>query len=374
MNIGVNTRLLLPHFLEGIGRFTHEVMSRMVQNHPNDRFYFFFDRLYDDRYVYGDHVTPVIVSPQSRHPILWYWWFEKSLPKAMEKYDIDVFFSPESYCSLSSQVPVLLYMHDVAYLHFPHHMSYSHRKYLEYFVPKFAEKAESIGCVSQTTKEDLIKHFTLDESKIFVAGNAPTPGYSPMDENAKIVVKQRWTNGMPYFIYLGAIHPRKNISNLILAFNHFRRENPALKYKLLLVGRLAWKYHQIREEYDRSPYKEDIVFTGHIQEPYELLGSAEALVYVSLLEGFGIPLLEAMSCDVPVITSSVSSMPEIAGKAAILVNPEDPVGIGAAMKKMVTDVEVRNKCISEGRRRVAFYSWERTEELIYEQLVKIRKV
>ncbi|NNF35666.1 MAG: glycosyltransferase, partial [Saprospiraceae bacterium] len=259
MRIGVNTRLLLPGTLEGIGRFTHEVLKRMVKQNPEDEFYFFFDRSCEEKYLYDDNVTPVILGPQSRHPVLWYWWFEKSVSKALIQNKIDVFFTPELYCCLSVDTPTLMIIHDLAYAHYPRHIPFSHRTYLEHFVPRFIKRADKIGCVSQATKDDVKTRFSVDEEKLFVSYNGPTPGFKPLNNDERSKVRDEISDGCPYFVYIGSMHPRKNIGRLILAYDQFREKNPSLNHKLILIGRLAWKAGRIKEAYDNRPYKEDIL-------------------------------------------------------------------------------------------------------------------
>lgn len=366
----MNTRLLLPGTLEGIGRFSHEVLRRIVKNHPEDEFIFLFDRAFDDEFIYDKNVIGVDLSPQSRHPVLWYWWFEKSVSKALAQYRPDVFFSPELYCCLTTNVPTLMIAHDVAYAHFPHHIPFSHRNYLKYFVPRFLQKADKVGAVSHATIADLKDKFQVPQEKLFLSYNGPTPGFKPLSDEYKISVRKKVSGGRPYFVYLGSMHPRKNVDKMIRAFDHFRKDHPSSDHCLVLVGRLAWKSGKIKEAYELSPFKDDILRLGQREDANEILGAAEALLYVSLLEGFGIPILEAMQCDVPVITSNISSMPEVAGDAAILVSPLDVNAIAHAMKQ-VLDEKVKDDLIQKGEFRVREFSWESTSATVYHELEKM---
>jgi len=122
MRIGINTRVLLKGRMEGVARYIHETVSRMALAHPEDQFVLFFDRPFHQDFVYADNVTPVVIGPPARHPILWYIWFEWSLKLALKKHRIDVLLSPDTYMSLSTQVPTLLVTHDLAYLHYPDHI------------------------------------------------------------------------------------------------------------------------------------------------------------------------------------------------------------------------------------------------------------
>lgn len=165
MNIGVNTRVLLKGRMEGVARYIYETLSRMVKDHPEDHFFFFFDRPFDPTFVFGDNVTPVVLFPQARHPILWYIYFEWSITRALEKYKIDVFLSPDNSLSLRTKVPTVLVTHDIAYAHFPDHLPKGVLRYCQKYIPKFNRRAEQIIAVSNATKQDLISTFDIDKIK-----------------------------------------------------------------------------------------------------------------------------------------------------------------------------------------------------------------
>ena len=143
MKIAINTRFLLPTKLEGFGWFTHEVTKRIAEQHPEHEFFFFFDRKYEDKFVYAKNVTPVVINPPARHPFLYYLWFEFGVKRALKKYNIDVFFSPDGYLSLKTEVKQIPVIHDLSFLHYPKDIPFFNRKYVKYFFPKFAKKDPS---------------------------------------------------------------------------------------------------------------------------------------------------------------------------------------------------------------------------------------
>ena len=145
MKIAVNARFLLKGKLEGIGWFTHEVLKRVVQNHPEHEFIFIFDRPYHEDFIYGKNVTPIVVPPPARHPILWYIWFEWSVKLVLKKHKPDLFISTDGFLSLSTKVPQLLVIHDLAFEHFPEHLPFKFRYYLRKFTPKFASNVNLLG-------------------------------------------------------------------------------------------------------------------------------------------------------------------------------------------------------------------------------------
>jgi len=148
MRIAINTRFLLPHKMEGFGWYTYEIMKRLVENHPEHTFILFFDRSYDAKFVFGENVIPVVLHPQARHPILFRIWFNWSVKRALKKYRADVFFSPDGYLSLTSDLPQIAVMHDLNFEHNPKDLKPTMRKYYQTYFPRFASKAKHIITVS----------------------------------------------------------------------------------------------------------------------------------------------------------------------------------------------------------------------------------
>ncbi len=370
MRIAVNTRLLLPHRLEGIGRFKHEVLQRLVERHPEHEFIFLFDRPYDDSFLYGPQVKAVVVPPPSRHPILWYLWFEWAVPMVLARYKPDVFLSMDGYCSLRSSVPTVMVTHDIAHVHYPLQIPKLVRWYYQYFVPRYLNRADNVVTVSNFCREDISNHYGIPRNKIRVAGNAAHPRFIPLDGEEQTKVRQQYADGQEYFFYLGALHPRKNIVRLLKAFDLFKSRSAA-STKLLIGGRFAWQNSDIKAAYDQSAFQNDIHFLGYVsdEELPRITASALALTYVSLFEGFGVPIIEAMQAGVPVMTSSVSSMPEVAGNAALLVDPKKVDEIAEGLQRLAEDAALRTELSSKGLRRAATYTWEHTADVI-EQVIK----
>ncbi|KAB1062142.1 glycosyltransferase family 4 protein [Salibacter halophilus] len=371
MKIAVNTRLLLPGKLEGIGWFTYETMKRIVKQHPEHEFHFIFDRTYDPDFIFADNVKAHVLSPPARHPFLFYLWFEWRLPSLLRKIKPDVFLSPDGYLSLSSSVKQLAVIHDINFEYYPSFLPLGARIYLKTFFPKFAHKATRIATVSEFSKNDISSQYNIDNSLIDVVYNGASSIYKPVEEDEKKKVKADFTNGSEYFVYVGAIQPRKNITNLMLAFEQFKIESGS-DQKLVLVGEKKWWSKRQEETFDSLTYKKDIIFTGRLEqdELNLILGSAMALTYVSLFEGFGIPILEAMNCDVPVLTSSVTSMPEVAGEAALLVNPFTAESIADGMLELHQKPKLRKELVLKGREQRAFFNWDKTADLMWQSITK----
>ena len=369
--IAVNARFLIDGKIEGMGRFSYEILSRLVKNHPEVQFHFFFDRPYHERFIFGENVTPHVLFPPARHPILFYLYFEWAIARKLKQLQPDAFFSPDGFLSLRSDVPQVPVFHDLAFMHFPEDVKKSEAWFYHKFWPKYAEKAAHILAVSEYTKSDITKQFGTEKDKISVVYNASSSGFQPVSEAVKEATRKKFTAGKRYLHFVGAIHPRKNILTLLKAFNKFRNESSA-DVKLLLVGRKGWHFDEVIHIWESSMYREDIVFTGYVrnEDLNAIYGSSEGLVYIPYFEGFGLPIVEAMNTDTPVICSNVTSMPEVAGNAALTVDPNDVEGVASAMKDLIENREIRESLIHRGNQRKTHFSWEESASRVWGVLEK----
>ncbi|MCY7311594.1 MAG: glycosyltransferase family 4 protein [Chitinophagaceae bacterium] len=374
MVIAVNTRFLLTDYLEGYGNFIYETFKRITQNHPEQQFIFIFDRPYDERFVFGKNVKAVVTGPAARHPLLWKLWYDIKVPAVLRKYKADVFVSCDGFCSLRTKVPQCLVVHDLAFLHYPSFIKKSHLLFYKRYTPKFLTKAISVATVSEFSRQDIITQYKTDATKIDLVFNGVKEIFQPVSDEDKAATKNKYTDGKEYFVYAGAIHPRKNLMNLLKAFSVFKKRQQT-NMKLVLAGRLAWKYESFKEKLKSYKYRNDVVMTGYVddKELFQLIGSAYGMVYPSLLEGFGVPVLEAMQCDVPVITSANSSMQEIAKDAALYVDANSHNNIADKMMLLYKDENLRKELILKGRQIAKQYNWDKTADLLWQNILKAGK-
>lgn len=374
MRIAVNTRLLLKGRLEGIGWYTHQMLERIVRAHPEHEFIFFFDRPFDKSFVFAPNVTPVVVHPQARHAVLFYTWFEWSIPAMLRKYKADLFLSTDGLCSLSTKVPTCLVIHDLAFEHYPEHLKLSHRLYLQHWSPRFARRASRIVTVSEFSKKDISERYKIFPEKIDVTYNGAHETYRPLSWEEREAVKAEYTDGKEYFVFAGALHPRKNVVTLLEAFIKFKKRHRS-PIKLVIVGRMAWKFKELAALKETMPFKEDVVWAGYlnVKDLSKVIGAAYALVYPSLFEGFGIPILEALKCGVPGVVSNTSSMPEVAGDAALLVDPTDVADIAEKMGTIYKDEVLRNRLVQNAFVQAAKFNWDYSAEQLWESMMKCVK-
>jgi glycosyltransferase involved in cell wall biosynthesis len=368
--IAVNVRFLLPgNQLEGIGRFTYETLIRMVRQHPEHTFHFLFDRPFDPKYVFAKNVVPHVLFPPARHPFLFVAWFEGAVAQTLRRLRPDVFLSLDGFTTLRTDVPRVTVMHDLAFEHFPQDVGFLQRQYYYFFAPRFAFASTCVVAVSEATKQDLIDTYQLPAERIQVVYNAADARFRPQPEVRQAATRAKFSSDQPYFLFVGALQPRKNLVNLLRAFEQFKNETGS-ETQLVVVGRKAWKAGSIFDVYEQMHYQDDVHLTGRVNDA-ELVGlyaAALATVYVPYFEGFGIPVIEAQACGSPVITSNCSSLPEVAGDAALLVDPFSVESIAAALTQMQNDAALRQELIAKGFRNMERFSWEQSAAKLWQTL------
>jgi len=373
MKIACNVRLLKKNKLDGIGWFSYETLKRITCSHPEHEFLFITDHSLNTEFIFSDNIQQVVIPPPARHPFLWYIWMEWSLPRMLKKHKPDIFLSPDGFIPLSSGIPSLPVIHDINFHHRPQDLPFFNSIYYRNFFPKFAEKSNLIVTVSEFSKRDIVQSYGIEENKIHVVYNGSNELYRPLNQFEKEKYRIQFSQGYPYFIFIGTLHPRKNIVNLLKAFESFR--NTVDTYKLLVVGEKMFKTGEIIKIWKKMKYREDVIFTGR-HEPsilYKILGAAEALTYFPFYEGFGIPLVEAMYSEIPILASNVTSIPEIAGEAAIYANPENIKEMASLMEKIVMEKDLKENLIAQGKIQRQRYSWDKSADELWQVILKTVK-
>lgn len=371
MQIVVNTRLLLPNKLDGIGWFTYQTLKRMTTNNPDVHFVFLFDRDFSDEFIFSDNITPMVISPQARHPFLYYIWFHHSVKSILNQLKPDLFLSPDGFLSLGAKCKQLPVIHDINFYHNPKDLKPLTSKYYNYFFPKYAQLAHRIATVSEYSKQDIAKHYHINPDNIDVVYNGINEGFKPLDAFEQQHVRAQFSEGRPYFLFVGSQSPRKNLNRLVAAFDVFKEQTQS-DFKLLLVGAVYSNEGDVKRVIDKSQFKQDIIFTGRQPQSVleQIMASAFALTFVPYFEGFGIPLIEAMQCHIPIISSNTTSMPEIVGNAALLVNPFDVNEIANAMIKLQRDEKLCAQLIENSQKQKNNFSWDKSANLLWDSILK----
>jgi len=306
------------------------------------------------------------LSPPTRHPFLWFIWFELQIPRILKKYKADLFFSPDGYLSLNTRIRQLAAIHDINFAHRPKDLPWLKAKYYNFFFPKFARKAKRIVTVSYFSKEDIIRTYKIASDKVDVVYNGVNTSYTPTSADVNSNTKAIYSKGKDYFLFIGSLHPRKNICGLLRAYDAFRTSVES-DTKLLIIGESMFKTNDIELTYEGMRYKDDVVFTGRLnnEDLHQVLGASLALTFVPYFEGFGIPVIEAMNAGVPVICSNTTSLPEVGGNAVLYVDPFSLSQIKDAMIRIFKDKELRDSLIEKGFVQKEKFSWDKTAELLW---------
>ncbi len=253
-------------------------------------------------------------------------------------------------------------VYDMVAKAYPETMDFKTRLILGTTLRSSIKRADKILTISKAAKDEIIKYFKVAPSKIAVMPMGVSDAFYPVTDGIEQIKEKYGVNG-DYFMYLGTLEPRKNIETLIKAYSILKREITAPK--LVIAGRKGWGYDGIFALVNELELEKDVIFTGYLDkaEIPALLSSARAFIFPSVYEGFGMPPLEAMACGCPVITSNVSAMPEVAGDAAIMCDPEKPEEFALAMKRVATDGKLANDMREKGLVRAKEYTWDNAAEI-----------
>lgn len=280
-------------------------------------------------------------------------WSQIFLPLHLyQKKDIDLFFAPAHYGPRFSPAPLVVTIHDLSYLNYPNDFLKKDLYQLRHWTKYSVKKAKKIIAVSNSTKKDLINYYHLPEEKISVVYN----GYEKKPHLPLSKLKLKKVN-KPYLLYVGTIQPRKNISLLLETFQKINQIYP--QYELIIAGKKGWLYQSIFEKVENLGLEDRVFFTDFISD-YQLAylyQNAFCLVMPSFYEGFGLPILEAMSFGCPVISSFSSSLPEIGGNAALYFDPKSSYDLFEKIVKLINNPTLRKEMIKKGRQQIKQFSW-----------------
>lgn len=304
-------------------------------------------------------------------------WTQFALPlKLTFGPKINVFFSMAHYGPRFSKVPFVVTIHDLSYLHFPEMFKKNDLYQLTSWSKYSIKNAAHIIAVSKTTKEDIIKNYNIDPAKITVTYEGyDEDRFKPQSKSKVESIKSKYKIKGDYIIFVGTIQPRKNLERLLEAFKILvdssqftvhrnektvNRKPPTVNLSLVIVGKKGWLYEPIFQKVKDLGLGQKVVFTDFVPDDDlpALIGGAQVYVLPSLWEGFGIPVIEAQACGVPVVVSNISSLPEIVGESGILVDPESVESIAQGVKKVLTDKKTKSDLVKKGFENTKRFSWQ----------------
>ena len=367
--IALNGRLLISGKLEGIGWFAHQCFQRMVSSHPEHEFFLFVDRKPKAVFDYGENCKTMVLAPPARRTWLYDAWFDYAVPWALKRVGADVFVSPDGFASRRCPCRQLVVIHDLNFLHHPEWLPRRAARFYNKRVPEYARLADRVVTVSEFSRRDLTEQFGLDPALIEVVPNAPSSLFRPLSIEEQAHVRATQNQGRPYFIYVGSLHPRKNIDGMLEAYRRYREltaESSGGCCELLIVGEGLFKEVRLQADGVR------LLGRKSQEELARLVGAAQALIFLPHFEGFGVPVVEAFAAGTPVIASNTTSIPEVAnGAAAALVSPTDHEAAARAMIQIDTDAIHAQYAIQRGLARSAQFSWARSAERFWSILAPL---
>jgi len=371
LNIAVNCWILRNKAVDGIGIFTIETFRQMISDHPEIDFMLLCDKNFTEDYFDFPNTKKYFIFPPYRHPLLYVFYMEVVLGLFLRRHRPDIFVGVDGFLCLSSKTRQLPVIHDLNFEHSPKDLPFRNRVYYRTFFKRFARKATRIATVSEYSKKDIVQLYGIDPGKIDVISLGIKTIFSPLAMDQQEKVRQRFTGGENYFLFVGSMHPRKNILRLMAAFELFKASTGS-SFKLMLAGNILWDDTDIKAQLEKMLHKDAVVFTGRLTDAdlQDVMGSAFCLSFVPLFEGFGLPIVEAFQAGIPVICSNITSMPEVAADAALLVDPYDVEEIAAAMKKITTEDTLRVGLVAKGKERAGMFTWKKTAGLLFESILK----
>lgn len=353
----------------GVGSYTMRLLDAFNRDTSGDEYEILYHPSEKATWIDGrEQLGAFAVSDRFRSPVVNVAWHQLPLALAARKRGYDVLFLPAGNrrVPVASACPTVGTVHDFAQLHIKGKYDPARTIYQNQVLPFMVRRLTHVITISESSKHDIVRHARVPDAKITVIPHGVDhETYRPRDRGAALAaLAEKFCIRSPYILYISRIeHPGKNHVRLIEAFNMVKKNN-GLPHQLVLVGSDWGRAEAVHEEAEKSPYKDDIVFTGFASgaDLPHLYAAADLFIFPSLYEGFGMPILEAMASGVPVACSNISSMPEVAGDAAVLFHPHDAADIHSAMERLLTNQALRLDTVRRGLERARLYTWERCAE------------
>ena len=365
MNIGIDIRVLARGARTGVEEYTINLLSHLLPLEDKINYRLFYNAYQKASLNYPWRSLSNVKLNDFRIPnraffFLARYFNQPKIDSLLGK--TDIYFNPHFFVSpVSKKCRKVITFHDLSFEHYPEFFSWRKRLWQKFLMnaKKEAEGADKIITVSQSTKDDLINLYGIESRKIKVIYSGVGEQFQPIDDQLKLnLIRKKYQLPEKFILYFGTIEPRKNLIGLIKAFEMLRDKHPI---NLVISGTKGWLYRDIFETANRSKYRDDIFFTGFIEEddkPY-LYNLAELFVYPSFFEGFGFPPLEAMACGLPVIVSSGSSLSEVVGQAGLMTDVSSVDELSWTMDMVLSDNRLKEQLITKGLNQAKKFSWSK---------------
>jgi glycosyltransferase involved in cell wall biosynthesis len=356
MRIGIDATALPPQAVGAANYIINLIQTLLRIDATNE--YVIFSKLAHASLF--DSTRAEIVQAVLPSPVLRIAWEQTALPFLARQRRLDLLHSPHYTMPLAKTCRVIVTIHDLTFFLDPQmHLPYK-RIFFRTMIPLSARRADALITISESTRQDLLRFLPLDARRVTAIPLGVAARFSPLDDAAATdKIRNKYRLPARFILAVGVLEPRKNLPTLVRAFRALVEQG--LPHSLVLVGHKGWMFDELFRTIANLDLAQRVIFTGYVPEEELPLvyNAADLFVYPSLYEGFGLPILEAMACGVPVITSNLSSMPEVAGDAGILVDPNDVNALADAMTRVLTDRVLRATLAAKGLARARSFSWER---------------
>jgi glycosyltransferase involved in cell wall biosynthesis len=377
MRIGVDVRCFAQGKNTGVEEYTKNILLNIFEYDKENKYILFFNawKGNDVDFSWTKKYKNVLVKRyfipnKLLNFCLWFFQYPK-LDRLCD--DVDIFFMPNSnFCAVNKKVKLYVTVHDLSFVHYKNSFSFK-RKIWHFFVnPRLLiQKAYHIFAVSEATKEDVRITYGIKESKITVTKNGLSSIDKRINRNSIDVIKVKEKYKLPYqfILYFGTIEPRKNIINIIRAYDELRTRFEQLTHKLVIAGADGWREEIIDRAIEEAKFNKDIIVIKNIPEEEKgaLYILSSVFLYPSFFEGFGFPPLEAMNYNVPIITSYTTSLPEIVGKNAIMIDPMRIDELVNSLYEVLSDKTLRDLLTKHSQQHIQNFNWQKTSILCVER-------
>jgi glycosyltransferase involved in cell wall biosynthesis len=369
MIVGIDASRAATPQRTGTEAYARRLITALIEHTRNSghqlRLYF-NERPTPGLFPVADHVRLLVIP----FPRL---WTHLRLAWELARRSPDVFFTPAHVIPLSFRGPSVATVHDLGYEFFPQAHTGSQLRYLRWSTRHNARQGRFVIADSEATRDDLIKLYAVPADKIRVVYPALPSPLSPVTDPAILkAAAHKYGLTAPYLLYLGTLQPRKNLVRLVEAYASLWEMQPEPPPQLVLAGRAGWETDGITSAIESLPagVREQVVLPGFVDDTDKaaLISGATALLFPSLYEGFGFPVLEGFACDTPVLASRNSSLPEVGGQAALLVEAEDSDDIADGMKRLLTDAALREWLVLRGKEQLQRFSWKQAAAQVWDCL------
>jgi len=369
MRIGIDARLVFYN-RAGIGQYILQLTEALAGLTPHEDTFLLLQSRKDRGNIVKSNgfLRKSLWTPSHNR-------FEQmALSFEISRLGLDLLHSPDFIPPFRRNCKSVITVHDLAFLLYPHFLTKESARYYGQ-IDQAWRKTDHIIAVSEVTKHDSIKMLGVPEKKITVIHEAANPIYRPLPKDeARRIVKEKYKLDQDFILFVSTIEPRKNLPGLLHAYRRLL-DDYKCQEMLVLSGSNGWLWEEVYETVAKLNLERHVAFLGRVpsEDLVYLYNAARLLVHPSFYEGFGLTPLEAMTCGAPVIVSNTSSLPEVVGDAALLINPHDVDGLTVAIWRVLTDKELREELICKGLKRAKNFSWQQAAEKTLEVYHKVGK-